>query len=189
MEAWRKIGFNKNYEVSDFGNVRSVERFVRIGKSFRLVRGRVLSAWVCKRTGYKQVMISRKKLNVHRLVCEAFLPADMDRKWVNHKNGDRSDCRLDNLEWCSPSENALHCFRVINPDVRPMLGRFSSDHPTSKPVVSVDIRTGEEKVYASASDAVREGFDSGGISKCCSGKSATHKGRSWSFLDKRGAAA
>lgn len=62
--------------------------------------------------GYPIVHIKGKTYSIHRLVAKAFLPPDSGRPMVNHKDGNKSNNRVDNLEWCTKSENALHAYRL-----------------------------------------------------------------------------
>lgn len=164
---WRAVLEDPNYEVSSDGRVR------RVG-------GTVLRPWRLK-TGYLQVKLSRNvRRSVHRLVCISFHGEDRAGRVVNHINGLRDDNRADNLEWCTHGENMTHAYRVLGATPS-CTGRFSGRHPTSKAVVRIDLRTGEEQHYASAMDAVREGFDSSSISRCCHGQIKTHHGFAWRF--------
>src|ERR1039457_6771146 len=101
-EIWKKIDFTDCYLVSNLARVKSLARFVKCGPNdggFRQVRESFLSSYICKQTGYPQVNIHRKKFNVHRLVAKAFLGDPFVGAQVNHKNGDRADSRLQNIEW------------------------------------------------------------------------------------------
>lgn len=56
---------------------------------------------------------AKKTFRLHRLVMMAFEPReDIDTLEVNHKDGDKTNNKLDNLEWCSPSENQIHAYQV-----------------------------------------------------------------------------
>ena len=55
---------------------------------------------------------NRHEYKVHRLVAAAFLEADSERPWVNHINGVKTDCRIENLEWTTARENALHAIEI-----------------------------------------------------------------------------
>jgi hypothetical protein len=95
-EIWRPI-YEGKYEVSNLGNVKSFARY----KDGKLMKPSI------RKDGYLEVHLSNngsKLCLVHRLVLQAFLP--IDDKEVNHKNHDKSDNRLENLEWCSSSENS-----------------------------------------------------------------------------------
>lgn len=112
MEKWKEIkGYEGYYEVSNMGNVRSMSRYVnhhRGGK--RLMKGRP-RALGDNGNGYLFVPLTKegrsKNTYVHRLVAEAFL-IKSDKQFVNHINGDKTDNRVDNLEWCTRRENMSH---------------------------------------------------------------------------------
>jgi hypothetical protein len=179
-EEWRQVPGFPAYEVSSIGRVRSLPREVAAPfGSVAVKKGRMLSAWTCKSTGYPQVMLSdRRKHNVHRLVAGAFIPNPEPKPQVNHINGDRADNRLENLEWVTASENIAHSFRVLGRR-NGCVGKFGESHPTSKAVISTCLKTGTETRYGSAMDAVRAGFDSGCISRCAAGHSRSHRGHAW----------
>lgn len=189
-EAWKQSRLDAGYEVSTDGRVRSKERMVvqkacgRAQQYERLLPGRVLKPFLSRTTGYLQVNLSGKaRHSVHRLVAYEFCEGFEDGYVVNHRNGDRTDNRAENLEWITHGENNAHAFRDLG-RAPTALGKFGGDHPTSKGVVGTDLKTGEQFYYESAMDAVREGFDSGCISRCCSGLVKSHKGRSWRKLDR-----
>jgi len=96
METFIKIEEFNNYSISNLGNVKNDKT------------GRILKTYT-KPSGYKQVQLGRKTIPqyIHRLVAKAFIPNDDNKPQVNHKNGDKSDNRVENLEWVTASENDL----------------------------------------------------------------------------------
>ena len=126
-EIWAQIdGYEGFYEVSSFGRVRSVERVVRHRHGLATMKSRVLKQSISK-AGYAYVCLSKecrgKSCLVHRLVARAFLPA-CDKPEVNHKDFNKSNNCVDNLEWASRSENHIHAMSAgrfdaeINPSAR-----------------------------------------------------------------------
>lgn len=119
-EIWKPVtGFEGLYEVSSLGNIRSLDRVVPVKASARLGaishtrRGMPIKPHASKRHKYLSVGLHKlgktRLIRVHRLVAEAFLgPAPEDRPYINHKDLDRVNNRLDNLEYCSPLENISH---------------------------------------------------------------------------------
>lgn len=73
-------------------------------------------------SGYMQTQISIngkiKNILQHRVLAEAFIPNPKNKQNVNHINGIKNDNRLENLEWCSKSENILHSYKTLNRQVR-----------------------------------------------------------------------
>lgn len=115
-ESWASIaGYEGLYEVSDRGNVRSLQRFAPNRSGLRPIRDRLLVGNLDGR-GYLIVGLSRlgvrRMFTVQRLVMNAFVGPRPHGYQINHKNGIKRDNRLDNLEYVTPSENSLHAHRT-----------------------------------------------------------------------------
>lgn len=103
QEIWRDIpGYNGKYQVSNFGGFSSIKNGQRISRK------------ICKfSTGYSCVSIDGRAHSLHRLVALTFIPNPNNKPQVNHKNGDKTDNNIHNLEWCTRSENCLHRDRKL----------------------------------------------------------------------------
>lgn len=110
MEFWKDIeGYEGLYQVSNLGRVRSLDRVVE-GKSssVRLHRGKILSPGV-NSTGYYMVVLHKdgggRAYTVHRLVSNTFIPNPYNYPYVNHKDENKLNNSVDNLEWCTVKYN------------------------------------------------------------------------------------
>lgn len=117
-EFWKDIKeYEGMYEVSNLGRVKSLKRErISRGNSIAFVKERILA--VSKDSyGYPVATLYRNNepnwVKVHRLVAESFIENVYNKPEVNHKNGIRNDNRVENLEWCTQSENSIHKFRVL----------------------------------------------------------------------------
>lgn len=107
MEQWKPIkDFENLYEVSNQGNVRSAFR--------EGTKGGLLKVFSDKRYYKVHLYKNGKQYQpyVHRLVAAAFLDKVDGKTEINHKNGNKLDNRVDNLEWCSRSENIQHAYKL-----------------------------------------------------------------------------
>jgi len=111
-EIWKPIiGYEGLYEISNLGRVRSIPK-----KGFK--KQVVLVTSIDIATGYECVNLSKQnkrlRKRVHRLVAEVFLTQSVTGKplCVNHKDGNKRNNRLENLEWVTYQENSLHAVRL-----------------------------------------------------------------------------
>jgi len=133
IESWESVKYYEgNYEVSSFGRVVSLPR--------KWAPDRVMLKGCVRGCGYNTVGLwknsKHKLVNVHRLVAEHFISNDEDLPCVNHKDGNKLNNNVRNLEWCTYSENIKHGYRIgRHPKVR-MPGE---SNPASK-LTELDVR-------------------------------------------------
>ncbi len=117
-ELWKPVvGFEGIYEVSNLGNVRSLDRIVTYRDGRKVYyKGKILSQKINIKWGYKEVVLYKhrqgKTYRVNRLVALAFLPNPDNLPEVNHIDEDKTNNKVDNLEWCSRKYNCNYGNRV-----------------------------------------------------------------------------
>lgn len=117
-EIWKDVEVYEGiYQVSNIGRVKSMSRYIpyKIEGMYAYRNGRILINAVSS-AGYHRVFLKKpgkcKPMSVHRLVAFAFIPNYGNKPFVNHINGIKSDNRVENLEWCTASENNIHAFKI-----------------------------------------------------------------------------
>lgn len=137
-ERWKRIG-DRHFEVSNLGRVRTLGHYVRHSSadSFVWRNGRILRD--CDNgNGYRYVTISlhavRKNYYVHRLVAETWLENLNDLPEVNHKDGNKANNNINNLEWSSLQQNRDHAAKN---DLIPHGERSAQSKLTEKKVIEI----------------------------------------------------
>lgn len=195
-ERWLPIkGLEGEYDVSDMGRVRSLDRVIA-GKPgvLRKWKGKVLKPSLV--AGYFLVHLknNRNSFLVHRLVAASFVPNPDNKPQVNHFNGKKTDNRAVNLGWCTASENELHSYRALGKKANRanlQIGWDLAVLQQSRRVFQYDINGIFTRVHRSASDAARflreNGMakaSQGRVSCCARGETAYAYGHIWLYRPK-----
>ncbi len=184
-EQWRNIkGFEGLYQVSNLGNVKSLKRFNRTSKIYSSL-GYYRKEKILKPSkdaaGYLKIDLckngKRKNYLIHRLVAETFIPNPENKLQVNHKDGNKSNNFVDNLEWATPKENIIHA--VVNGLNIPKKGW---KHHSSKAVLQYDMNNNFIKRWGSIIDANKAlNISETSISYCCNNKQRKAGKYRWKF--------
>ena len=166
MEIWKSISkteFSKYYEVSTKGLIRN--------KKEKIVSQHI-------RNGYKAVCLynpetkNKNTSNVHRLVALAFIPNPDNKTFVNHKDGDKQNNFLENLEWVSAKENSEHALNT---------GLHKGGK--CRPVIQLRVNGVYISTFNSILEASKEtGANDRKISEVCKGKAETSGGFKWKYV-------
>lgn len=165
MEMWKKIIGFEMYEVSSYGRVRKnyLNGKTKILK-FDIINGGYHRVSLCKNNQVKRFI-------VHRLVAMHFIDNPNDYPDINHIDNVRTNNRIENLEWCTPLQNAQH---------RDIQGR----NPSCRKVYQYDKHLNLVAVYSSTRDCSRKtGYPKSCIPRWCTNKSKPLNPYIWSFKE------
>lgn len=168
IETWKDIsGYEGLYQISNVGRVRS------------LITGKILKE-LNSTAGYLQVVLYKnrisKRMLIHRLVAESFIHTPEKKRTVNHKNGDKHDNSVNNLEWATHKENMRHAYAT---GLKINVGQ--KNNKRSIPVAQYDKNMRLIRIYPSLNEAGRSGYRAEEICKCCKGKAKTTGGFIWKY--------
>lgn len=112
-EIWKSIeGYEKSYEISSCGRIKSKDRKIIDGRN---LKGKLLKGGSYP-NGYRFMNLRKNGVNkshlIHRLVAKAFIPNPNNYPVVNHLDGDKSNNKLENLEWCTQADNLYHAVKT-----------------------------------------------------------------------------
>jgi predicted metal-binding protein len=156
-EVWSTIKEFNKYEASNLGRIRNKETKKIKNPSIR------------KRDGYLEVSLQRDgkqyTKTVHRLVAETFIDNPDNKYAINHIDGNKQNNNINNLEYCTKSENELHKHNVLGIQVRKIKC------------------TTNNIIYNSIAEASRiTGISSANICSCCNGKRNIAGGYHWQYV-------
>ena len=193
-EQWKTaivhgIVYDGLYKVSNLGRILSLN-YRRTGKSKLMNPSKTTD-------GYLRVCLSKngedKWCKVHRLVAEAFLPNPENKPQVNHKIEGKKGKKINmvifnedgsvneeksTIEWCTQEYN--HNYGTINERIA-KAKKGIPNIKLSKRVLQLSLDGELIKVWESAAECGRNGFNQGNICECCNGKRKTHKGFRWEY--------
>ena len=207
IEEWRDIpGYEGYYQVSNLGRVKGLSRWIN-GNKQGYTTEHILKEG--KNKGYCRVTLSvdtkHKNFSVHRLVAIAFIPNPNNYPQINHKDGNKANNIVTNLEWCNASQNNFHKFNVlgykITQETRKKLSSKSKGRKWSeeykrnlsevlkgkkKPALCKKVlckNTGE--VFDSVREAaIVKKVCASNITMCCHGRIKRTKGLEWEFINE-----
>ena len=189
QEVWKDIkGYEGLYQVSNKGRVRSLDRkdWMHVSNCYRKLKGKILkpghNTW-----GYQQVQLSDalggkkgKRVSVHRLVACAFIPNPNEYPCVNHKDCNKDNNSVDNLEWCTHEYN--NNYGDHNKKVSESLKgkRRSNLH---KPILGISKDKKSYLYFACTHDAqTLAGIDCGSIVNNLKGRRKSAGGYAWEYV-------
>lgn len=180
-EKWKDVkGYEGIYQVSNLGRVKSLDRKVyqkNKSNKFQYVtyKGKILKSQK-QRNGYLIIDLHRnnktKRKLVHILVAETWIPNLNSNKYINHKDSNPQNNRIDNLEWCTQSYNVKYAYKNGN-KIAPNMKKTNQ------------IKNGKIiNTYISMTDAERKtGIKSANISKCCRNIRKHAGGFQWEYSE------
>lgn len=141
VEKWEEIsGYEGLYQISSFGNAKSLDRIIKTKQGYVCRKGRNIKP-ALNSCGYLCITLckngTRKTVFIQRLVAETFIANPENKKEVNHLNGNKLDNRIDNLEWCTHSENVKHAYSLRLFKVPPQRCRRVFDPCTNRSYNSI----------------------------------------------------
>jgi len=172
MEIWKEIPWYEwLYQVSNLGNV----------KSLKFWKEKLLSSFINKK--YLTVNLNRKQKAIHRLVAITFIPNPENKPQVNHIDWNKLNNCVDNLEWCTQSENIQYYWNIYKIN-HPNKWKFWKHNRHSKKVNQFDLKWNFIKTWDSIMDIKRElWLNQANISHCCLWKYQTAYWFKWNFFD------
>lgn len=198
-EIWKDVvGYEGYYVVSNFGRIATLSHTVSFTSVYNGVEvKKTFNAKQCLRKlhrgkyGYMECTLRDGKriklMKVHRIVAEAFIPNPQSLPSINHKDEDKTNNKVENLEWCTCLYNDNYGTRnkrlkksVSNAHKN---GLYDNSYQTRcKPIVGISLLDNTTIFFEKSSDLAKQGFERHLVSKCCRNLRKDYKGYKWMFL-------
>lgn len=188
-EIWKDIpGYENKYQISNLGRVKSFEN--NKGKYRELIRKPRIN-----KQGYYYLGLWKhskaKTFKIHRLVAQIFIPNPENKICVNHKDGNKLNNNVNNLEWVTYSENTIHAINTGLIDINGNSSLFKSGKnnimygkkaPTRRKVVQLDLNGNFIKEWDCIEDAQQK-YNTRHISVVCRGQRKYTAGYIWKYVE------
>lgn len=196
QEIWKDVsGFEGYYQVSNFGNVRSVDRYVRSKGKPTFRKGTCMKLQVNHKGYYSVILHKESKAYpkvIHRLVATAFIPNPDNLPQVNHKDTNKKNNEVSNLEWCTNQENQTHakangCYGPFTQKQYETVNRNlqKARKARLKSVIQMDVNFNKIREFRSIKEAEREtGVNNSKICACCKERRNTAGGFRWKYKEE-----
>jgi hypothetical protein len=172
-KEWSDIkGYEGLYQIrmidkEPWVEIKSIFRFKKHLKTYFSSKGYLrITLWKDKKPKY---------ISIHRIVCLQYIPKENNKTMINHKNGIKSDNRIENLEWCNNSENVKHAYDNN-------LMASGENHHFFKGKIAVYKNNVLVEVLVGQSEMKSRGWDNANIYRVINGKQKTYKGHTFKRL-------
>lgn len=185
-EIWKDVeGYEGYYKVSNLGRVKSLPRNGTINTE-RIMKPKL------SKTGYLTVHLRKsgysKHKKIHRLIAIAFIEKVEGKEIINHKDGDKLNNSISNLEWCTYKENSQHAHDtgLAKTDMKQIAAaRAVSIAVRTKRVKQLDMEGNEIREFISMTEARKHlnKTSSTMIDRVCTGKVESYEGFKWQYVN------
>ncbi len=181
-EIWKTIKEFPYYQVSNLGRIKMLEKKKWGGKGWYIKKSSIRRQSIGT-TGYYMIMFEcdykKRGFRTHRLIAEAFIPNPENKPFINHKDGNKLNNSIDNLEWCTPRENIMHARETGLMPIR----RGCKNPLVWSSVIEMDLKGNTIKVWDSIKEASKA---TGALNICavCNGVQETSGGSKWKYADE-----
>ena len=194
-EIWKDLsGYEGYYQVSNKGNVRSLDRIVSNNNK---INGKIISHWISKE-GYRRVNLymgsKYRTFFIHRLVASHFIPNPLNKTYIDHIDTNPNNNCVSNLRWCTEKENSNNTLTIKHKKDASKASSWKANKTkiergrktAPKKVCQYDVNGRFMKEFESSTLASKEtGISQSDISSCCLGKKRVSGGFFWAYSGKK----
>jgi len=180
-EFWKPIpNYEGLYEISNTGKIKRLARIAIYENGSQHQYNECIMTPSINKDGYYQIHLTKNKeqktFTVHKLVALTFIPNPNNFLCINHKDENKLNNHIDNLEWCTREYNSSYGSKAK---------RAAENNPRKKQIVMCDLITQKEiKTFDSVREAARQtGISHSGISKVINGKGLSAGGYYWKIFN------